>query len=173
MNTASGRNVSSRTFKVVTLGVLLGIALALTYFRIEIPFVNISLNFIPLAVTGMLFGPAAGALIGFLSNEMNAWLRGFAFNPLWSLVPMGAGLLYGIFLYNREVTRGRVILCQALITVALHLVANTVLIYIFFNKGAFGALPLRILKNALFFPVEVFTILLMAKYKPVFLRMIK
>lgn len=165
--------VQRSTIKVVTLGILLGITVALIYFRIEIPFVNISLNFIPLALTGMLFGPAAGALVGFLGNELSALLRGFAFNPLWSLVPAGAGLIYGLFLYNKEATRRRIMVAQALISLILHLGLNTLLLYIFYNKGAFGSLPLRVVKNVLLFPLEVFIIYYIAQYRTVFQRQIQ
>ena len=76
-------------------------------------------------------------------------------------------------LCRKEPKRSHIILGQAAIDILLHIGLNTVLLYFFYSKGAFGALPLRILKNVIFFPVEVFLIVLMAKYRNQFVRMTK
>src|SRR5665811_1148875 len=80
---------------LVQLALMLALTVLLMRFSITLPYVNISLTYLPIALTGMLFGPVAGAAVGFLSNELDALLRGFGFNPLYSLIPMLKGLLYG------------------------------------------------------------------------------
>lgn len=161
------------TKKLVYLALLLALTVGLMQFTLAFPFVNVSFSYLPIALTGMLFGPAAGAAVGFLSNELNALIKGFGFNPWYSLIPMFKGLLYGMVFFKRDASRIQIILCQLVISVALHLFANTLLLYLFYNKGALGSLPVRVLKNVMFFPVEVLTLIKMAQYKPVFARLIK
>jgi ECF transporter S component (folate family) len=167
-------NTSKRQFStkgLVQLALMLALTVLLMRFSITLPYVNISLTYLPIALTGMLFGPVAGAAVGFLSNELDALLRGFGFNPLYSLIPMLKGLMYGLLLFGRVPGRRQIFLVQALIDIFLHILANTVLLYLFYNKGAFGALPLRILKNVMFFPIEVFTLIKLSEYRGVFLRL--
>ncbi|MHC1786687.1 MAG: folate family ECF transporter S component [Christensenellales bacterium] len=156
---------------LVQLALMLALTVLLMRFSINLPFVNISLTYLPIALTGMLFGPVAGAAVGFLSNELDALMRGFGFNPLYSLIPMLKGLLYGLLLHDRLPTRRQISLVQGGIDVFLHILANTLLLYLFYNKGAFGALPLRILKNVMFFPIEVFTLIKLSDYRSVFTRL--
>lgn len=159
------------TKRLVQLALMLALTVLLMRFSITLPYVNISLTYLPIALTGMLFGPLAGAAVGFLANELDALLRGFGFNPLYSLIPMAKGLLYGLLLYGRIPGRRQIFLVQGLIDVFLHILANTVLLYLFYNKGAFGALPLRILKNVMFFPIEVFTLIKLSEYRGVFTKL--
>lgn len=159
------------TTKLVFLALLTAMSVLLQFFGLNLPFINITFAFLPIAMAGMLYGPIEGAAVGFLSNELDALMKGFGFNPLYSLVHLGKGLIYGIVLCRKEPKRSHIIAGQAIIDIFLHLVLNTVLLYFFYSKGAFGALPLRILKNVMFFPVEVFLIVLMSKYRPQFLRM--
>ena len=64
-------------------------------------------------------------------------------------------------------------LCQLLVTALGHLLFNTLLLVPIVGKGFFAILPLRVVKNLLFFPVEVFILLKMTQYRPAFERLVK
>lgn len=161
------------TTKLVFLALLTSMSVMLQFFGLNLPYVNITLAFLPIAMAAMLYGPVAGASVGFLSNELDAILHGFAFNPLYSLVHLGKGLIYGFVLYRKEPKRSHIVIGQIAIDVFLHIGLNSLLLYLFYNKATLGALPIRILKNVMFFPVEVFLIILMSHYRPQFIRMTK
>lgn len=69
--------------------------------RLIIPMPNattrFSLEAIPYFLSGMLFGPLAGALVGGVSDIVGCLFSGYGFNPLFSLPPILYGLISGIF----------------------------------------------------------------------------
>ncbi len=56
-----------------------------------------SLEAVPIFVSGMLFGPVAGAAVGFLSDLIGCLFSPFGYNPLLCLPPVICGLTAGIF----------------------------------------------------------------------------
>ena len=91
-------------------GVLIALDLVLKTFvtiRFPAPIGKISVAFLALAAIGMLYGPVVGAIAGaitdilglFISQEMSA------FHPMYTLVEVTAGFLYGLFLYKISVVK--------------------------------------------------------------------
>jgi ECF transporter S component (folate family) len=127
---------------------------------------SVSFGFVPIAVAGMLFGVPGGLIAAMLSDVIGALLfPSGLFNPGFTLVAALSGLSYGYFLSKPSASKQRIILCQALITLFAHLLLNTLLLVPIIGKGFFAILPLRALKNLLFFPVEVFILLKIAEYR--------
>ena len=58
-------------------------------------------------------------------------------------------------------------------TLLCHLVLNTLVISTLIGQGFWALLPLRVVKNLLFFPVEVFTLIKMSEYRSTFDRLAK
>lgn len=57
-----------------------------------------SLESIPIFVSGMLFGPVAGALVGFTSDLIGCLLfSAYVYNPLFCLPPVVCGVCAGLF----------------------------------------------------------------------------
>ncbi len=56
-----------------------------------------SLESVPIFVSGMLFGPVAGAAVGFLSDLIGCLFSPFGYNPLLCLPPVICGLTAGLF----------------------------------------------------------------------------
>ncbi|MBO7216028.1 MAG: folate family ECF transporter S component [Clostridia bacterium] len=56
-----------------------------------------SLEAVPIFVSGMLFGPVAGAAVGFLSDLIGCLFSPFGYNPLFCLPPVICGLTAGLF----------------------------------------------------------------------------
>ncbi len=135
--------------------------------------ISVSFGFVPIATAGMLFGPVGGLTAGALADLIGALLFPTGpFNPGFTLAAAMSGTLYGLFLHPQPVSRQRIVLCQAIITLLMHLTINTLLLVPIVGKGFFAILPLRVVKNMLFFPVEVFVLTKLAQYRKSFEKFI-
>ncbi len=87
--------------------ILIALDLALKSVTINLPFAKISVAFIALAAIGMLFGPVVAFLAGGITDILGMFIAQNmdAFNPLFTLVEMTGGLIYGLFLYNLDVIK--------------------------------------------------------------------
>lgn len=90
---ASKRTMTTKTLAYCALLAALSVVLA----RLIIPMPNVTTRFsieaVPIYLAGMLFGPMAGALVGFSSDLVGCLFSGYGYNPLFCLPP----ILYGIF----------------------------------------------------------------------------
>ena len=90
---ASKRTMTTKTLAYCALLAALSVVLA----RLIIPMPNVTTRFsieaVPIYLAGMLFGPMAGALVGFSSDLMGCLFSGYGYNPLFCLPP----ILYGVF----------------------------------------------------------------------------
>ena len=133
---------------------------------------SISFGFVPIAVAGMLFGVPGGMMAAIMADVIGALLfPSGPFHPGFTLVASLSGLSYGYFLGKPVVSKQRIVLCQALITLFAHLLFNTLLLVPIIGKGFFAILPLRVVKNLLFFPVEIFILLKITEYRKALERM--
>lgn len=134
------------------------IALDLVLDRVSIyvtPELKISVGFVTIAMIGFLFGPvmgmAAGGLtdiIGYILNPHGAYFPGFTVSAILG------GLVYGLFLYRREVRILPVFMAKLLINLLINICLNTLWNSMLGGKAFFVLLPARALKNLLLWPVE-------------------
>ncbi|MBD5383566.1 MAG: folate family ECF transporter S component [Ruminococcaceae bacterium] len=87
--------------------ILIALDLALKGITINLPFAKISVAFVALAAIGMLFGPVVAFLAGGITDILGLLIAQNmdAFNPLFTLVEMTGGLIYGMFLYDLGVIK--------------------------------------------------------------------
>ena len=90
---ASKRTMTTKTLAYCALLAALSVVLA----RLIIPMPNVTTRFsieaVPIYLAGMLFGPMAGALVGFSSDLVGCLFSGYGYNPLFCPPP----ILYGVF----------------------------------------------------------------------------
>ena len=90
---ASKRTMTTKTLAYCALLAALSVVLA----RFIIPMPNVTTRFsieaVPIYLAGMLFGPMAGALVGFSADLVGCLFSGYGYNPLFCLPP----ILYGVF----------------------------------------------------------------------------
>jgi len=115
---------------------------------------EIGFAFLPIAVLAYLYGPIQAGLastvadiIGFLLRPNGFFFPGFTVNALI------LGVIYGVFLHNKEITLGRVALATLVVTVLTSLILTPIWLNIMFGS-AFFAVP-RIIKAVLLYPFEV------------------
>ncbi len=56
-----------------------------------------SIEAVPVFLSGMLFGPMAGAMVGFTSDFVGCLFTPYGFNPIFSVPPILYGLFGGLF----------------------------------------------------------------------------
>ena len=90
---ASKRTMTTKTLAYCALLAALSVVLA----RLIIPMPNVTTRFsieaVPIYLAGILFGPMAGALVGFSADLVGCLFSGYGYNPLFCLPP----ILYGVF----------------------------------------------------------------------------
>lgn len=78
-------------------------ALSVVLARLIIPMPNASTRFsieaVPIYISGMLFGPLAGGLVGFCADFVGTLFSGYGFNPLFCVPPILYGVCGGLFRY--------------------------------------------------------------------------
>ena len=72
--------------------------------------------------------------------------------------PIWAGVVYGVFLYNKPVTWTRIVGAVLVIDIILNLGLDTYWLSILMGKGLIGLLPTRLLEESIMMPLRVITI---------------
>lgn len=147
---------------VVTCGLLLAIALTLGTQSIKLGEIAvISLSFIPVSITGFLFGPIPAALLG-ASNDvighfmkpMGTYFFGYTFNAILS------GLFYGTLLYRKQWGMNkfvlRVVIARILVSIIVNLTFGTLWTSMFFGKSFMVLFPARLTKEVIVAPIQGF-----------------
>lgn len=96
MKNQKGR-MATRTLASCALLAALSVVLA----RLIIPMPDSSTRFsieaVPIFIAGMLFGPLAGGLVGFVADATGTLFSPFGFNPIFCLPPVLYGVFGGVF----------------------------------------------------------------------------
>ncbi len=156
-----------KTKILVYMSLFVAMYVVLTYLIpvIKIDIIRISFGFVPQAFASMLFGPliggvgsAAGDILGMLIAPSGAYFAGFTLSAFL------AGMIYGLFLYNKPKTLLRIILAVLCITIFIDIGLNTYWLTILLGKGYMALLPARVIKSAAMLPVQIIVISLLWKY---------
>ncbi len=144
--------------EITLLGLLIAVEIILTrFFAIENSFVRISFAFLPLMLMGHLFGPwvaglggVIGDILGMLVFPKAMFFPGFTFNAF--LIPF----IYGMILYRKDINLKRIVISQLLIMGTISLFLTPIWLNILFKIPIFELLPVRLLKEGILFPINVF-----------------
>lgn len=91
-------------------------ALSVIFARLIIPmpnaFTRFSIEAIPIYLAGVLFGPIAGGVVGFVADLVGCLFSGYGYNPLFCVPPILYGVLPGLlrFLLFRKTELWRIAL---------------------------------------------------------------
>lgn len=121
-------------------------ALSVVLARLVIPMPNATTRFsieaVPIVLSGILFGPMAGALVGFCADFVGTLFSGFGFNPLFSLPPILYGISGGLFRHylGKKVTiPGLTLTVLPPVVLGSILWQSAALSYVYNSKGSFQA----------------------------------
>ena len=122
-----GRKSASMTTKTLTYCALLAalsVAMARLFGLMPNEYSRFSIESIPTFLAGVLFGPLAGALVGFVSDFVGCLFSGYGYNPMFCLPPILYGVCGGLF---RWFLAKKVSLVRLLIAYAVPVVFGSVL----------------------------------------------
>ena len=157
--------------KILISAFLLASCIVLSRFlSIRTPIISIGFSFVPLMLVAIILGPKYSILIGGLSDLIGALLFPTgAYFPGFTLSGLLTGLIYGLFLYNKDkliVNKKylfKLIISVVLVTFLVNGVLNTIWVIIITNNAAKIIIPIRILKQLIMAPIEVITMYLLTK----------
>ncbi len=144
---------------------LLALSVILGLFKIPISQVSeIRLQFLPVAMGGMLFGPLYGGIIGGLSDILGYIVRPTGpFFPGFTISAIVQGAIYGIML-KKDQSLKMVMIAQGVDCIVVSMILNPVWLYFMYDMGFAALFVTRLIKILVMYPVNV--ILLMVLIKP-------
>ena len=136
---------------------LLAIAVVLGFYTLQVTdFIKIGFAFIADEMTGMLFGPVVGGLMGGAADLVKFLVRPTGpFFPGFTISGAASGVIYGMVLYKKPPTLGRVALANGIVMIVVNICMNTYWLTLLYGDAFFAILPARIIKQAVMYPIYV------------------
>ncbi len=157
------KNTRNLVLMAMFLAIAVVLGMTLTFFIV--PTFKLSFVYLPNNFAFYLFGPAAGAIIGGVSDVLNFILNPKAtFNLGITLCAVLSGILYGTIFYKKPFTLTRVIVANIINLFTITILRTYFLTFIY-GDGFLELLKIRMPLSAAFLPVE--TALLYALVKGV------
>ena len=91
--------MTTKTLTSCALLAAVGVVLARLIVPMPNEFTRFSIEAVPTVLAGILFGPVAGALVGFVADLVGCLFSGYGYNPLFCIPPVLYGLSGGFFRY--------------------------------------------------------------------------
>ena len=143
-------------------------------FRIIPGTLELSFGFIPIAVTGMLFGPAASITVAVIADIIGAAIfAGGNFYLGYTLTAFCTGLFYGLLLRGEPIRLWKILLAQALVSLICYAGLNTLWSYLMGYGRSMEYITTRLIVNAVAYPIYSFVLYLLLKYRRTLERAIK
>lgn len=152
-----------RTFAAAAM--LLAITVVLGFYRLQITeYVRIGFDSVAKELTGMLFGPVTGCMVGGLSDLISYLIKPIGgFFPGFTISAMAGGIIYGIILYKKRLSLIRVIIANSIVAVVINLVLNTYWLTLLYGNAFFALLPARAVKQLVMLPIDTLLFYVTAK----------
>ncbi|BBF44538.1 substrate-specific component FolT of folate ECF transporter [Lachnospiraceae bacterium KM106-2] len=135
----------------------IGLAIVIGFYTIQIgEIIKIGFSFIAVALTGFMFGPVVGGLMGGLTDIISFVIKPTGpFFPGFTLTSILSGMVYGIFLYKKPISLLRVFLAKFTVSLFLNLFLSTFWLNMLYGKAFIPLLATRCIKQAVMLPIEV------------------
>ena len=144
------------TKNLVTMAMLCAVNVVTSWFAINLsPTLKITFSYLSMSMIGHLFGPSCGIICGLILDTLKFIVKpSGAYNPLWALIEMGAGLLYGVLLYKKKITMQRCFLTKFIVSLIMNVLLTSALMAFLYSKGFIFYASSRVLKNLILWPIE-------------------
>lgn len=145
-----------KTKKIVYAALFIAIGVIISrFFSIQLPILRIGFGFIPTMLAGVFFGPFFGGIINAAIDVIGATLFPMgSFFIGFTISAFLCGVIYGIFFYKKEITYKSVIISVILKIVLVDIGLNTLWLSMMTGKAFMVLLPIRLVKNIVFIPIE-------------------
>jgi len=144
------------TKTMVYMSMLIALYGCLSAFTIYItPALRFNFTFIPVAMASIMFGPLAGGITGAFGDVVG-WLitHPGAYIPGLSISAFVSGVIYGLFLYKKELTKKRIILAAIIMVIVVELLLNALFLSLAFGDAFFVLLSQRLIKFLILVPLQ-------------------
>lgn len=174
---------------VIVTGLLIALSMVIESFTINLGFAKINFAFLAIAAIGMLYGPTVSLFAGGICDILGYLVAPEgAFFPMYTLIGMAQGLIYGLIAYRRLCTKPvsnpyrnsemmiRIIAARVVDVLVINLICNTAanFHYGFLSDRTLGAaIAARVAKNVIELPFDIILIAailpaVLAAYEQVF-----
>ncbi len=117
---------------------------------------RITLGFLTFALCGYLYGPILAGLMGIIvdllnfaiKNDGGAFFVGFTFNNFLT------GFLYGLFLFKKKLTFGRILAAVVTVNVVISLGLTPLWLSVLYGKGYLFYVSQRLVRILITIPIE-------------------
>ena len=116
--------MTTKTLTYCALLAALQVAMARLFGLMPSEFTRFSIEAIPTVLAGILFGPVAGGLVGFVADLVGCLFSGYGYNPLFCVPPILYGVCGGLF---RWMLAKRVDFWRVLLTIAPAAILGSIL----------------------------------------------
>ena len=114
----------------VVLGIFSNFTLAI------MPFVKIGFSFIPIVIVAYLYGPVCAGIVSGAGDILSIIISNptaFSMNPALTACYIWEGILYGLVLYQSDLSLKRIITAKALVLLLCALPLNTIVLSMMMN----------------------------------------
>lgn len=142
---------------LATTAMLLAIAVVLGFYSVQVTeFIKIGFSFIADEMTGMMFGPVVGGLMGAAADIVKYLVRPTgAYFPGFTISGVLSGVIYGIVLYKKPISIKRIAFANGLVMLLVNACLNTYWLTLLYGQAFIAILPARIIKQMVLFPIYV------------------
>ena len=153
----------SQLMILIEVTALIAIEVVLSRFcSITTPLMKISVAFIPMSISAMLFGPAWAGVTGGVADFVGAILFPVGpYFPGFTLSNALYGVVLGLFLHRREVKWWHITLAVAINHLVLGVFLQSLWLHMLYGSPYLSLLPLRLAQGCLLTPIQIGVIYLM------------
>lgn len=138
------------------------------------PTVKISLKFCPVFISGALFGPVLGGIVGCVSDIASFFANpSGGFIPLITITEFLYGMLYGLFFFKKKSTTVKCLLCTVISSVVLDFVIKSYALSRMMGSAYSAMLFQRIPAVIINLVIQFVFILILSRYLPKMRKLLK
>ncbi len=155
----------SKIKKIIISALLLAASIVINRFlSVNTSILSIGFTFVPLMFSGIILGPKYSLVIAGLSDLIGALLFPFGSYFIgYTISSILTGLVYGLFLYNKEEFVFnkkfliKLLIAILIVCILINGVLNTIWIIMTVKKASYAIIPTRVVKQLIMIPVMFIT----------------
>ena len=157
---------------LVLLALFVALDIVLTrVFAITTPMLRVSFGFLPIALSGIMFGPIAAGLAALVSDLLGATLFGITPHPGITLTSTLVGVTFGLFLHKNGESLIRIVLACVVNIGVLSMFVQPIWLAQLTGSPYWGLVLTRLPALAILFIVQILTIKIVWTYLAKFFRL--
>ncbi len=141
---------------LVTTALLIAVGIVLGYFSIQLTdTTKIGISFVATQLTATLFGPVVGGLMGgvadilkFIIKPTGAFFWGWTFNAMLGPV------IYGMILYKKKLTLGRILVSKIVVAIVVNMFFGCLWSSMLYGKAFMALMSTKAIQQVIQVPIQ-------------------